>query len=217
MSKEIIYFGDPMCSWCWGFAPTIDRINLDYAESAPLSIVLGGLHAYDSDPMNDEYKATIKHHWEDVNRATGAEFDYRFFDRDGFVLDTEPACRAAATVRRMDKTKMLGFYESVSRSFYSENKDTTSLDTFKALADEAGLDEEEFSRLFESDEMKQETLNDFSMSQSLGVTGFPTLVVMEGDGEDQKLALLTAGYQPYENLKPVIDHWLEHGLEETAQ
>jgi hypothetical protein len=40
---------------------------------------------------------------------------------------------------------------------------------------------------------------------------------MEGDGEDQKLALLTAGYQPYENLKPVIDHWLEQGLEETTQ
>lgn len=214
MTKEIFYFGDPMCSWCWGFAPAVEQIHRDFHEQAPLSIVLGGLHAYDTDPMSDNYKATIRHHWEDVNRATGAEFDYSFFDRDGFVLDTEPACRAVVTVTRMDKSKMLPFYESVSRSFYSENKDTTSLETFVDLAKEADLDPDEFAALFETDELKQETLSNFRFTQGLGVTGFPTVVVKEGDGEDQKLALLTSGYQSYENLRPAILDWLEHGLEE---
>lgn len=212
MSREIIYFGDPMCSWCWGFAPVITRIQNDYGSEAPLRIVLGGLHAFDSKPMSQNYKDTIRHHWESVNAATGALFDFSFFDRDGFVLDTEPACRAVVTARSMEVENLLAFYETVSRSFYTENKDTTRADTFGPLATEAGLDAEEFAVKFESDDIKQETKNDFFRSQSLGVTGFPTLVVNDND----QLALLTAGYQPFENLKPAIDHWLEHGLQEKA-
>lgn len=209
MTKEIIYFGDPMCSWCWGFAPVISKIQADYGDTLKFSIVLGGLHAFDTKPMSQNYKDTIRHHWESVNQTTGAVFDFGFFDRDGFVLDTEPACRAVVTARSMGVENLLGFYESVSRSFYTENKDTTHPDTFLPLAVEAGLDEKEFSELFLSDDIKQATKNDFFRSQSLGVTGFPTLVVSEND----QLALLTAGYQPHDNLKPALEHWLENGFQ----
>ncbi len=207
--KEIVYFGDPMCSWCWGFSPVIREIDAQYRDMAPLRIVVGGLHAGDTEPMSDAYKATIRHHWEDVNKATGATFDYSFFDREGFVLDTEPACRAAVTVREMAPEKTLEFYESVSRSFYSENKDTTDIETFKALAIEADLDAEEFAARFTSPDMQAATQNDFRFCQGLGVSGFPTVVVRENDS----LALLTAGYRPFEVLQPAIDGWLANGLE----
>ena len=51
----------------------------------------------------------------------------------------------------------------------------------------------------------------FQFSKKLGVTGFPTLLVKE----EEKLALLTAGYQPYQNLKPIIKDWLSNGLSEA--
>jgi len=208
VTKEIIYVGDPMCSWCWGFAPSINKIRDNYNDVAPLSIVLGGLHAYDDFSMSDDYKANIRHHWEDVNQATGAVFDYAFFDREGFVLDTEPACRAVVSARNMENCDVLAYYESVSRSFYSENKDTTAVDTFKLLAEKADMDVDEFVRLFDSDVIKQETVNDFRFAKSLGVTGFPTVLFKEDDIH----ALLTVGYRPYEDLEPVIDSWLEHGF-----
>jgi putative protein-disulfide isomerase len=210
MPKEILYFGDPMCSWCWGFAPVLKSIYEDFKGDAPLSIVVGGLHAYDDFPMSAAYKADIRHHWEDVNKATGAVFDYDFFDREGFVLNTEPACRAVVTARQMNPLLLLPFYEAISRSFYSENKDTTDLETFKALATEVGLDVDDFTENFNSDDLKQNTKSDFQFSQQLGVSGFPTMVVKEGD----KMALLTAGYQPYKNLKPAIEDWLDIGFQE---
>ena len=215
-TREIIYFGDPMCSWCWGFSPVIKNISQTYADDAPVSIVVGGLHAFDTDPMNDDYKATIQHHWEDVSTATGAVFDYAFFDREGFVLDTEPACRAAVTVRDMDKSKLLHFYDSISRSFYSENKDTTNVEIFKLLATEAGLDADAFQEQFESDALKETTRRDFQYAKELGVTGFPTVVVQENKGKDAKLALLSAGYQPYDSLAPIIDDWLTNGFPENS-
>lgn len=212
MIREIIYFGDPMCSWCWGFSPTIGQIAGKYRGSAPLRVVVGGLHAGDTGPMSDDYKATIRHHWEDVSKATGAKFDYAFFDREGFVLDTEPACRAVVTVREMAPEKSLEFYEAVSRSFYTENKDTTDLETFKPLAVEAGVDPDEFAKNFSSSEMNLATQNDFQFCQSLGISGFPTVVVRE----DDKMALLTNGYRPFDILEPAIDGWLEDGLREAG-
>ena len=204
MTKEIIYIGDPMCSWCWGFSPVINAIRHDFNHEAPLSIILGGLHAYDDFPMSNDYKTNIRHHWQDVNTATGAIFDYRFFDRDKFILDTEPACRAVVTIRQIKPESVLLFYESISRSFYSENKDTTVLKTFKLLVEELEIDFKEFNKKFNSEHTKVETENDFRFSKKIGVTGFPTLLVKE----DETLTLLTAGYKPYKTLRPVIENWL---------
>ena len=78
-------------------------------------------------------------------------------------------------------------------------------------------DKQTSTKVFESDLLKHTTLEDFRYSQKLGVTGFPTLVGKEQCGEHQKLALISAGYQPYEQIKPVIDHWIEYGLEEKGK
>lgn len=209
MIREIIYFGDPMCSWCWGFSPVIREIREEYAGVAPVRFVVGGLHAYETEEMSDATKAEIKDHWKQVEARTGAHFDYAFFEREEFVLDTEPACRAAVTARTMNEPGALDFYEAISRSFYIENQDTTSVETFCGLAAEAGLDADTFAELFESDEMKQETRAEIEFTKKLGITGFPTVVVRE----DDRLAVLTIGWQPFEALKPAIDEWLAEGLD----
>jgi putative protein-disulfide isomerase len=213
MTNEILYFGDPMCSWCWGFAPVLNAIEKKFGDEAPVSVIVGGLHAYDNFPMTKTYKANIKHHWEDVNKATGALFDYTFFNRDGFVLDTEPACRAVVTARLMNKSILIPFYESISRSFYSENKDTTDLKKFKSLAEEVGLDFVNFSKIFNQQKTKENTRNDFNFTKKIGVTGFPTVIIKE----DEKMALLTAGYQSFQNIEPKIEAWLSNGLKEYPE
>ena len=213
MTNEILYFGDPMCSWCWGFAPVLNAIEKKFGDEAPVSVIVGGLHAYDNFPMSKTYKANIKHHWEDVNKATGALFDYTFFNRDGFVLDTEPACRAVVTARLMDKSILIPFYESISRSFYSENKDTTDLKQFKSLAEEVGLDFVDFSKIYNQLKTKENTRNDFNFTKKIGVTGFPTVIIKE----DEKMALLTTGYQSFQNIEPKIEAWLSNGLKEYPE
>ncbi|MEP4380642.1 MAG: DsbA family protein [Alphaproteobacteria bacterium] len=204
MDREIIYVGDPMCSWCWGFSPVLQKIVEKYDNTAPMRLVVGGLHAFDTDPMNDEYKARIKHHWEQVAEATGQPFNYAFFERDGFVLDTEPACRASVVVRNMKPDALLSFYERIHKGYYVEDTDTTKLETFVGYADKEGIDMNAFAEAFDSDEAKQETINDFTWCQQSGVTGFPTVVLREED----TLAALSVGYQPFDSLEPILDAWV---------
>jgi len=213
IEREIIYIGDPMCSWCWGFSPVLNQMVEEYRADAPLRVVLGGLHAFDTEPMSDQYKATIKHHWEQVAAATGQPFNYAFFDREGFVLDTEPACRACVVVRNLKPEAFLSFYERIHKGYYVEDTDTTSLDTFLDYAEAEGIDREAFRVAFESEAIKLQTVDDFGWCQQAGVTGFPTVVLREDDA----MAALTMGYQPFEAIKPVLDAWVSGDLSVKKQ
>lgn len=39
IAVEFVYVGDPMCSWCWGFAPALEKLDPDTASRCELSWV----------------------------------------------------------------------------------------------------------------------------------------------------------------------------------
>lgn len=204
MSKHFIYVADPMCSWCWGFSPVINKVDDSFGEDAPIRVMVGGLRAGNTEAMRDKDKDYIRNHWAHVQEASGQPFDFSFFDQEGFVYDTEPACRAIVTARKLDETKVLPFLEVVQRAFYAEGKDTTDENVLADLAGDFGFDRDAFYEVLTADETKEETLGDFWFSQKSGVTGFPTLIAVE----DEKGAIVTAGFQEYESLETPLGQWV---------
>ncbi len=204
MTKQILFFGDPMCSWCWGFSPVLDAIGEHFGDRAPVSLVVGGLRPGTSEVMSDHMSASIRHHWEDVGRTTGQPFSFQFFDREGFVYDTEPACRAAVTVRTMKPQAALAYFEALHRAFYVDNEDITKPGPLAERAWHFGIEPKAFADAFNSVDMIDQTVNDFRYARSLGITGFPALVAKDEGG----LATLAVGYRPFAALKPVIESWL---------
>jgi putative protein-disulfide isomerase len=97
---HLVYVADPMCSWCWGFAPVIAAIRGQFGTALPIRLVMGGLRPGTMKPLDDAGKAIIREHWEHVQKASGQPFDFSFFDRESFVYDTEPAAQALVVVRR---------------------------------------------------------------------------------------------------------------------
>jgi len=211
LSKELIFVADPMCSWCWGFAPAISAIRNKYAERLTLQLVVGGLRAGNDKIMDEEAKGYIRHHWEEVNKATGQPFDFTFFDRDDFTYDTEPACRACVTVRGLKPDATLNYLELLHKSFYANNQDITDISVLASLATSLGVDATQFAEVFASDEARAATHDDFQVARNLGVTGFPTVVAVDkatdADSENQ-YAYLNAGYRPFEALEPLLEEWL---------
>lgn len=204
MPKQLLYFADPMCSWCWGFSPVMDRLIEEVAGRVPVHVILGGLRPGVTEPMDERAKATIREHWEHVRESTGQPFDFAFFDRQGFRYDTEPACRAVVAVRRLDAASALPFLRALHWRFYAENRDVTDAGELTAAAARFGLDRTDFAEAFTDPETFEVTAWDFNTARRLGVTGFPALVAQE----DDRAAYITMGYQPWEDLAPVIRGWL---------
>lgn len=208
-SPMIIYVGDPMCSWCYGFAPIYKEIQETYADKVKTMMIMGGLRPGTKGFMDEKTKTTIAHHWVEVEKRTGQPFDHSLFDREDFVYDTEIPARAVVTLRQTHPEKEWEFYERIQSAFYSEAADTNKVEVYQSILKEMNLDLkldlDEFTNIFNSQQMKEATYNDFALSRKMGVTGYPTVLLHA----QEQLSVLTMGYQPLDNLIPIIDNWIK--------
>lgn len=194
---EIAYIGDPLCSWCWGIAPDLKKLQEKYEGEVGFRVVMGGLRPFVNTPMTRKLKEFLRHHWEEVGSRSGQPFKFDLLDgEDQFVYDTEPPCRAVVTVRELDPANAFSFFKSVQHAFYAENKDTNLPETYLSLLAETSIEPETFLAAFDSVEMKKETLKDFAWVKDSGIGGFPTVIARVG--EDWHL--LSHGYASFEKM-----------------
>jgi len=205
MDRTLLYFADPMCSWCWGFSPVMAQVCTKTEGQADLVVMLGGLRPFTDHAMTDKDKSYVRNHWEHVHEASGQPFDFGFFERDGFIYDTEPACRAVVAARRLGPNFAHPMLARLHKAFYAEGRDVTDSETLADLACEVGMQRDEFLREYMDDAARQETLADFNYAQRSQITGFPTLV---GVAKDQTPVALTIGFRPWAQLEPALEQWL---------
>lgn len=203
---QIIYFADPMCSWCYGFAPVMDEVRQTYGDEIEINVLAGGYSPGTTEPMSQEYKNMLQGAWRKISEVTGQPFDFSMqFAGDDFCYDTEPASRALVTMQRMHPEKDWDFFKAMQSAFYAENRDLTKKEILADIAESQGVDREQFLENFQGEEMKELAIKGFATSQKMGVRGFPTLVGIK----DNQAYLLSNGYQPFAALEPVIAHWLQ--------
>jgi putative protein-disulfide isomerase len=213
MSDQLVYFADPMCSWCWGFSPVIEAARERFGADLSLRLILGGLRPGTTEVMDAAAKRMIREHWDHVHEASGQPFDYAFFGREGFVYDTEPACRAVVALRRLDPEAAPAFLKHLHQAFYAGNRDVTERETLCDLAAEFGLDRDRFAATFDDEATVAETGRDFAIARRAGITGFPTLLAgSDADG----YAVVSPGYQPWDGVEKLIAGWLAHRREARA-
>ena len=196
---NLVYFADPMCSWCYGFGPQLEAL-IDHetaSRQVTLDLTMGGLRPYNKAVMDAESKAAVLEHWAHVRDATGLPFNDAAIQAEGFVYDTEPACRAVVAVRQLDAARSLDYFHAVQRAFYAEGQDTTREDVLAGVAIRCGIADGAFREAFRSPAMREATRDDFALAQKVGVEGLPTLCVDIG----QRLYLLTRGYARAEAIE----------------
>lgn len=204
--RNFVYFADPMCSWCYGFAPVIQDLVVRFSGRLGFRIVMGGLRPGNTLAMRPKDRDYLLETWQRVGEASGQPFDFSFLERDNFTYDTEPACRAVVSARAHGDHAALTLMEAISSAFYAHNRDVTRADVLVDIAVEMGHDRDQFAAIFHSDEAREATVQDFVFAKRSGVEGFPCLVAgNEVDG----YALVTNGFRPIDGLPEAIAQWLD--------
>ncbi|HEY4651394.1 MAG TPA: DsbA family protein [Pontibacter sp.] len=201
---HLIYVMDPMCSWCYGFAPVLHRIKQEQDGKLNFKLVLGGLRA-NTEPMDAATIAKTKQHWQDVEQVTNQPFDYSFFEREDFIYNTEPACRAVVTVRYLNPEAELEMAEKIQAAFYAGNNDVTNPQVLAEIAATLGVDEDTFLEKFASEDMLAKTQQDFVIARHLQAVAFPSVYILNG----HEVNLLSRGYRTYEAMSKLIENAME--------
>ncbi|MFZ1748672.1 MAG: DsbA family protein [Saprospiraceae bacterium] len=199
-NDTLIYFGDPMCSWCYGFAPELEKIKSAFPDT-PLEMVMGGLRAGGTEKML-ELRDFLKDHWKEVQKASGQPINYAILQQSEVLYDTEPACRAVIIAGKMKPDVKYAFFKAAQESFYYHNNLPNDIDTYVNIAAKLGIDPVLFVKKFESIQSKSDAYSDFDLAQKMGVTGFPTLVAKI----DGQLYLVTNGYQKAERIIKLLEN-----------
>lgn len=201
---HLLYLADPMCSWCYGFGPELAKLLARHPDTQ-LDLVMGGLRPYNREPASPEFREMLRGHWRHVATASGLPFSEAALDSDGFMYDTEPACRAVVTARHMDAASAFAYMKAVQSAFYRDGRDVTRGGELADIAAERGYERDTFHMLFDSKALHDATRADFARTQRLGVSGFPTLGLVSGN----QVYLVTSGY--------ATDDVLEYRLAEIGR
>jgi putative protein-disulfide isomerase len=205
MNKEVIYVGDPMCSWCYGFTQVIGELRSRYQDRAKFSLVMGGLRPDGTHVVDQRYSDFLEGHWQEIGERTGQPFSLSILDRLGWIYDTEKACRAVVTLRLLQPGSEWAYFVAAQTAFYRDNHDPNDPDSFARVAEGFGIDRQSFLDSYLGDEAREATQGDFRWARSVGVDSFPTVVLRDEGG----LAALTIGYRPLAQLEPLLGRWLD--------
>lgn len=203
---DLLYVANPMCSWCWGFAPVLRGIRDAYGGRVTITVGLGAL-GDPGRPMRERDKAFVREHWCHVQALTGQPFDLGFFEREGFTYDTGPACRAVAAVRAGAPERALDYLHRLHEAFYARGRDIRDVDVLAEEAEAlAGLERRAFLDALASPGLATAVREEWAQTAALGVTGYPTLLGML---PGRRPAVLSLGYRPLEAVTAELDLFLE--------
>jgi len=191
---ELIFVVDPMCSWCWGFHPVIEKLRKEYADRYKFSLVVGGLRTKGQMVWNEENRAYLHRHWNAVSQKTGQPFVPNILNRTHFEYDTYPACKAVVTVRELwGETEAFEYLSKIQYSFYAEGKDITSEEVLRSYVTQ---DKEMFLNFYQTPRAEILIQNDFSKARVMGANAFPSVVKIDEDGH----MICKKGYQTVEEI-----------------
>lgn len=210
MNEPVLwYFADPMCSWCWGFSPVIERLKAHYTPQVNVALVLGGLRPFTREPLAESVRQEILHHWQQVHSMTGQSFSFDGAMPPGFVYDTEPPSRAVVAAAELNGEITFDYFKALQQAFYVAQRDITQesvlLEVLRSFVGDESM-QQHFLKILNSESCRQKTQAHFQKSRQFGVRGFPTLILQKASAQDPKqYHLITRGYRPYEALQAEID------------
>ena len=181
MPLTIYYVADPMCSWCWGFQPVLEKVKEAVPKEVPIVYVMGGLARDSDEPMPEEVRAYVQNAWRAVTAQTGATFNWDFWEKCSPRRSTYPSCRAFYAAKCQREDAGVAMFEAIQRAYYQQARNPSDVETLVALAGEIGLDKARFEEDLKSEAVEQGMQDGFTVRRSMNANEFPSLVVRDGE------------------------------------
>jgi len=177
----LYYVHDPMCSWCWGFAPVLGRLLEELPADIRVTRLLGGLAPDSDQPMPIELQQTIEATWHRIQQSIpGTQFNFDFWTQCAPRRSTWPACRAVIAARMQGDAFDVRMTKAIQLAYYTQARNPSDASTLIELSDELGLDAQLFVEALVGKSVQQQLQAEIALSRQLHASSFPSMVLQTG-------------------------------------
>lgn len=178
----LFYIHDPMCSWCWGFAPVLDKLMEALPPHVEMRRLVGGLAPDSDDPMPAETREYVQRQWRRIEETIpGRQFNFEFWSNCQPRRSTYPACRAVIAAHEQGEANDVLMTKAIQRAYYEQARNPSDKTTLIELAGEIGMDSDMFANDLDSDTVARQFDLELSQCGELGVRSFPSLILVDGN------------------------------------
>lgn len=201
----LVFVVDPLCGWCWGAAPAIERLA---AAGAAIEVVASGLFIGDR-PMTEEFATYAWTNDQKIHALTGQTFSEAYHtkvlgDRTG-RFDSGPATLALTCVQLREPSRALATLHALQAARWVDGRDIADdavcADVLRAI----GVAELTVAAFLAEDEDAIEALNHRAtfareLMTRLGARGVPLLARVTETG-----AVKIDGRWLFEEIDEVVE------------
>ena len=167
-----------MCSWCWAFKPTWDKVKEALLGQVGVNYLLGGLAPDSNEPMPIETREYVKGNWKRIQEMIpDTRFNFDFWTSCEPKRSTYPACRAVICAKQQHPDFENLMIYSIQKSYYIEAQNPSNEDVLIDLAEKLGLNTSKFEIDLKSSQVNEILLDEIKLTRSMDINSMPSLAL----------------------------------------
>lgn len=179
---RLIYGFDPLCGWCYGFAPAL-RAFRNAHPGVPVELMLGGLVTGERVGPYAQMIPYIRGASERLAAVTGRRPSDAFFERigrsDAVGSSAEPSIVIQDVLDHEGEAAGLDYAADVIEAHFGDGADLNDRAVYERLHATHGI--ERPVPPFDAEHRERMTLR-FEGARALGIDSFPTVIAVRGEG-----------------------------------
>lgn len=191
-SIEVYYVTDPICSHCWALEPVLRRFREQYGHYFNFHVVMGGLlekwGGGPVDPANGiSGPQDVAGHWREVGEHSRMPIDGTLWYDDPVQSSFPPSRVFKVIQKNHSEEKAYEFIRRTREQLFAFNQNIAEQSAMVEIVNQMGLNGEAIVNEAELPSGQQLLNEDFKLAASLGVRGFPTIVMVNEQNQGVKI------------------------------
>lgn len=186
----LYYVTDPICSHCWALEPVLRRFEKQYGQYIKFQTVMGGLLP-NWDGFADRANgigspADVAGHWREVGEHTRMPIDGTLW-LDNPIQSSFPPSRVFKVIQQQSDELANTYLRRAREAVFAFNKNIADDQVLIEIVNQMGLDGESIVKEAALESSQQLLEQDFALAGSLGVRGFPTVIMVNEENKGVKI------------------------------
>jgi putative protein-disulfide isomerase len=200
---KIYYVYDPLCGWCFAYAPIMEKLAQEFKDQVEFVVVPGGMIIGENvRPIREiaPYLLQAIPSLEEISGVKMGEPYIALVKEGSYIASSYQPSLAMVVFKSFHTGRDVEYAHKVQQSYFIEAKDIMGDSLYKELAVQFEVSPEEFMKRMSDTAYQSKTQEHFDFAAYLNTKGFPALVGKSGDSYQK----ITYGYLSAEESRKKI-------------